>query len=110
MVLSQIRGFVSNLWTTAMGATWEGYLPPSIVSLIKFLGQAVPDAFGFGSREDMIRGSVVLAILSILSSIITLGATLFAVAVFGVTFTIGVIRHIPIVDENWPLPSVTLFE
>lgn len=110
MVLAQIRGFAENLWASITGATWEGFLPPSIVSTIKFLAQSVPDAFGFGSRQDQLRGSVVLIFVSLLSSVLTLGATLVFVGVFGFTLFVGVLRHIPAVDANWPLPAYEVFD
>lgn len=110
MVVGQIRGFFDNLWSTAMAAKWEGFLPPSIVSLIKFFANAVPDAFGFGSREDQVRGSAVLGVTAILSSVITLGATLVFVGIFAFTFAVGIVRHVPIVDANWPLPDVEVLD
>lgn len=109
MVLAQLRGFVDNLWTSIGAASWEGYLPPSIVSSIIFFANAIPDAFGFGSRQDMLRGSVVLAGVAILSSVVTLGATLALVAVFAGTFAVGIVRHVPIVEAYWPLPEWEVF-
>jgi hypothetical protein len=110
MVLAQLRGFVSNLWASAMRAKWEGFLPPSIVSTIKFVGNMVPDAFGFGTPFEQLQASVVLGTVAVLSSIITLGATLALVVVFGATFAVGIIRHIPAVEGRWPLPEYEVFD
>jgi hypothetical protein len=110
MVLDQLRGFVGNVRESLGMASWEGFLPPSIVSTLKFLGEAVPDAFGFDTPYAQIRGSVVLGILAVLSSVLTLGATLVFVGVFAVTGFVGIVRHIPIVEEVWPLPEAEVLD
>lgn len=99
-----IRHTLRNLWDTLTEPSWEDVTPPSIVSTLKWLGAQVPRALGLGSPQEQVIASLVLTVVAVLSSIISLGATLVLAAFFlFITLPIGLIRHVPPVEDHWPL-------
>lgn len=99
----QVWGFLQNAWGVITGLAPDDVAPPSIVSTWEWLKQQVPRAVGLGTPQEQLSASVVLAIAAVLTSLFTGGVTLFFVAVFAVTFGVGVLRLVPVVDDLWPV-------
>lgn len=102
-VIDQVRGFGRNVREIVSVETGYEILPPSIADTIQWFLKSIPRAFGFGTPEQMITGSVALAVVSVLSSFVTFGATLALLVVWAVTFSLGVLRLVPVVNAYWPL-------
>jgi len=74
-------------------------VPKPVLETWNQLVAALPQAFGIkGGPQDQIVSSVLLAVISIASSVVTAGATLVLVAVFAGTAGVGFLRLIPAVD------------
>ena len=74
--------------------------PGNLASLAKQWGGW---ALGFGSPSQQILANTVIFLAALLSSAVSLGATLVIAALAFFWFWIGVLRLVPQVNAYWPL-------
>jgi len=93
----QVDGFLQGLMQVADAPAGD-WVPPSIWDTLMWLVTAVGWSFGTSRPYKQITSSVTLLILAVISSWVTLGATLALVMFFAVTTAIGVARLVPAID------------
>lgn len=108
----QTVGAWRNFWALLDYLTFDRILPPSIVSTIQFYIEAVPAALGMRgvARERMISAIITLALIVVLSTIVTFGLTIAALVALGVLLVIGLIRLFPAADRTWKRYTSDLVE
>lgn len=84
------------------------WMPNGIWSTIVEIVKSATWAFGTSSPTKQVTASVTLAIFAILTSFITLGATLWLVGLFAGTALIGIARLSPAVNQWWVATRETL--
>lgn len=95
----QLRGFWRGLRETVERVKPDDVIPPSVWGTIDWFINLFPRAFGIkGDAQSQIYASIALIAASILSSLLTGGLTIAAVAVFSVTLFVGVARLFPYTD------------
>lgn len=99
----QTIGWLKNAKSVLTDYAPEDFVPPAIAESWDWLTDQVPRSLGFGTPGEQMSSSVVLAIASIFTSLFTGGITIFFVAVFAVTFTIGAFRLWPAFNDLWPV-------
>lgn len=103
-VWAQITGVLSNLWDFVTDKfRWKDVLLPAIYDSIVWLVNQLPLALGFGRRDQMIEASVVLAVATFFTGFVTGGAAWAIIALWVLTFMIGLWRLVPAVEKRWPL-------
>ncbi len=102
----QLRGTAANTRDLVTGVSLGNLLPPSILSTLAFIRDAVPRSVGFAdTAARQATGVVVVAITMVVASLTVL--TWLAVA-FAVLFgPLALLRLIPAVDDRWPLSAST---
>lgn len=100
---SQATAFVGNIWEFVSTVQIDTMLPPSIRDPITWAMGMVPKAFGVRDTtpEEQIKASAVMMLFAILTSLLTFGATLALIAVFGITMWVGIFRWLPAFNEMW---------
>lgn len=77
-------------------------LPEPVKDTWSRIKRAVPEAFGWsGSPSNQVTSSILLAAVAFGSSVITMGATAFLVALFALTGLVGILRLIPAVNRQF---------
>lgn len=99
----QIRGTVDNVRAFADWFAFDRFMPPSIADLITYTFRMVPRALGLRGtrRERMLAASTQLIAVAILSSFVTLGATLIIVVILGFFWLVALLRFIPAFNDGW---------
>jgi len=102
-VRRQASGTASNLRGLVGYLSLDRLLPPSVVSTLQFFASTVPVALGLrgATSKEQFAGSTTLVLLAIVTSTLTLGLTLVAVAFFGVFWLISIARTVPAVNDAY---------
>ena len=96
----QARGFGRGVYRLI--GNRDDVLPEPALQTWEKLKTAVPEAFGIrGTPQDQVTSSVLLAGVSVASSVVTAGATLVLVAVFALTALIGLARMVPAIGARF---------
>lgn len=98
----QFVAFWRNLWGLVQRSDVWDFLIPAFRSTLRWLIEKVPQAFGLGTREEMLYANIGLAIVSYVSGYITATLTWYLIAVWAILFLVGLLRFIPIVEAYWP--------
>lgn len=72
-------------------------------SMLDWLKTQVGNALGTGSAKDQIVANTVLGGIILISSSVSLGATLVLLPFVALWFTFGILRLWPTFDKFWPL-------
>lgn len=94
----QVDGFIGGVMQLAATSP-KSWIPEGLWSTMVWFGKSLTWALGTSTAIKQITASFALVVFSLLTSWVTLGATLFLVGVFVVTMGIGFVRLIPAVDE-----------
>lgn len=95
---AQADGFLGGIARLA-STPLRNLLPGTAWSTLKWVGQSLSWSVGTSTASRMIVSSFALLIAAIVSSSITLGATIPLVIFFGITMLVGFARLIPVVDR-----------
>jgi hypothetical protein len=96
----QLRGFGRGVRETVERVKPGDVIPPSIWGTIDWFINLFPRAVGIkGDAQDQIYASIALIAVSILSSVVTGGLTIAAVAIFSFTLLVGFARLFPYTDK-----------
>lgn len=105
-VNDQVRGSTSNFWRWITERLHlRDVLIPAIYDTLVWLSNQVPLALGGGTPSEMIEASFVLALAAFLSGFISGFVTWTFLIFFAFTAVLGLLRFIPVVDDNWPVPK-----
>lgn len=96
----QTIGFFVNVYRAIAGLSLDDLLPPWVRGTLAWLRAQVPRALGFGTPQQQITASLVIAVAMILAS---LGILTVAALVMIVPLLVGVARFVPAVEARWPL-------
>lgn len=109
-VVSQTRGTARNLRVLISRSALDDYVPNAVEGFVYEVLDLVPKALGFRGARNQVYGSVTLAILAILSSFISAGATLVLLVPLVFTLSIGLLRMVPWVDSkiSWGVEKTRL--
>jgi hypothetical protein len=94
----QVDGFIGGVMRLA-GTSPGAWLPAGIWSTVLWLARATTWSVGTSTPIRQITSSFALALFALLTSWVTLGATLALVAFFAMTMVFGVLRLFPVVDR-----------
>lgn len=100
--IEQAQGWWEQATKTVSDLTWEDFLPPAMLSTAAWLKEQLYYALGGGTPQEQMSSSMALGIAAIVSTALTLGATVGAVVFFAVTFMVGAFRLWPFADSVWP--------
>jgi hypothetical protein len=100
--LKQAAGWWQNTKAIVGDLTWDDFIPPALLSSITWSKEKLKDAAGTDTPQKQMAASFALGVAAVISSVISLGATIPIVILFAGTFTIGALRLWPVVDDYWP--------
>jgi len=102
----QTAGFFRNAWNAISVTTPPDIIPPWIVEWIvstyHWLRSQLPRAVGFGTPQEQITASIVIAVAMVITS---LGTLTVLAAFMIIPLSVGVARLIPVVNEWWPFTN-----
>lgn len=95
---SQVDGFVGGIMRLASTPP-KYWLPDGVWSTIMWVVKSTTWSLGTSTPTRQITASFALGLFALLTSWVTLGATLVLVAFFAVTMLVGFLRFFPVVDS-----------
>jgi hypothetical protein len=98
-IMDQLVQTGRNIVGLFAGTSLIDVAPPSVVSTVDWLLKQFPRAAALGTAEEQIKASIVLAVATFLTGAVTGGAAWAIMAVWGVTFVIGLLRLVPAADR-----------
>lgn len=99
----QIKGTQRNAERGWAYLTLDRMLPPSIVGLIQWFIETVPNALGLRNAKpwQQVGAAITLTAVAILTTVLSGGLLIAVLVVVVILLLIGLVRFIPFINKQW---------